>query len=97
MTSDYTVEKTGNDDRGRYWIDLGDGFEAEMTYVWRNGIMVINHTGVPRQFEGRGIALKLVKRAVEDATAGGFLINPLCPYVDVQFRRHPDWADLRAS
>lgn len=97
MSTEHTIMKDGNDSAGRYWIELGKGFEAEMNYVWRNGVMVINHTGVPRQFEGKGIALKLVKRAIEDARQDGFRINPLCPYVDVQFRRHTDWADLRAS
>lgn len=97
MTTDYTIEKSGNERAGRYAIDLGDGYEAEMTYVWRDGVMVINHTGVPRPFEGRGIALKLVKSAIEDARREGFCIDPLCPYVEVQFRRHPDWSDLRAG
>lgn len=96
MTDDHIIERTDTPSAGRYAIDLGDGYQAEMTYVWRGGIMVVNHTGVPRPFEGRGIALKLVKRAVEDARREGFRIDPLCPYVDVQFRRHPDWSDLRA-
>ena len=58
--------------------------------------MVIDHTGVPPEFEGRGIALKLVKASIEDARREGFKITPVCPYVVVQFRRHPEWADLLA-
>ena len=82
---------------GRYWAPLADGLEAEMTYRFANDVMVINHTGVPPAFEGRGIALKLVKRAIADARKDGFKIVPQCSYVAVQFRRHPDWADLLAA
>lgn len=96
---EYTLDihhtQAGN--RGRYWADLGDDNAAEMTYLRRpDGTMVINHTGVPKAFEGRGIALKLVKRAIEDARRDAFKIVPQCPYVAVQFRRHPDWSDLLA-
>lgn len=97
MTDEHRVDHTGDAARGRYFIDLGDGYEAEMTYIWRDGVMIVNHTGVPRQFEGKGLALKLVKRAVADAGERGFTINPVCPYVDMQFRRHRDWAPLRAD
>lgn len=97
MSEDLVIEHETGQNRGRYHAALGEGHEAELTYIRReDGAMVINHTGVPRQFEGRGIALKLVKEAIADARAGGYRIVPQCPYVAVQFRRHPDWADLLA-
>ena len=92
-----TVHHTLTANRGRYWIDLEPGAQAEMTYLRReDGTIIIDHTGVPPAFEGRGIALKMVKRAIDDARSGGFKIVPQCPYVAVQFRRHPDWGDLLA-
>ena len=97
MSDEHIIERTDSPAGGRYAIDLGDGYEAEMTYRWRDGVMVINHTGVPRPFEGRGIALKLVKRAIADARKESFRIDPVCPYVELQFRRHADWSDLRVG
>ena len=41
-------------------------------------------------------ALKLVEQVITDAQAAGIKIVPLCSYVDAQFRRHPEWADLLA-
>jgi len=61
-----------------------------------DGTIIIDHTGVPPEYEGRGIAARLVKRAIADAREEGFKITPLCSYVVAQFRRHPEWADLRA-
>ncbi|WP_371823374.1 GNAT family N-acetyltransferase [Paracoccus sp. Z118] len=36
----------------------------------------------------------LVRRAVEDARAGGRSIVPLCPFAKAQFQRHPEWHDV---
>lgn len=83
--------------RGRYWADLADGYTAELTYRAREeDVIVIDHTFVPPAFEGRGIALQLLKRAIADATEKSLKIVPQCPYVAVQFRRHPDWSGLLA-
>lgn len=97
MAIDLEISHENAAGTGRYWAPLGDGFVAELTYRERDGgVIVINHTGVLKPFEGRGIALALVKRAVADAREKGLKIVPQCPYVAVQFRRHPDWADLLA-
>lgn len=80
--------------KGRYFY-RADGAEAEMTFT-RAGdhLMIIDHTLVPDAFRGRGIGLRLVSRAVEDARASGKKIMPLCPFANAQFRRHPEWADV---
>lgn len=94
---EYDVNHDSSEKSGRYWIELRDGVQAELTYH-REGddVIRITHTGVPAPFEGRGIALALVKRAIADARETGTRIIPQCSYVAAQFRRHPDWADLLA-
>ncbi|WDR01259.1 GNAT family N-acetyltransferase [Devosia algicola] len=97
MNDTYTIERQSQSDHGRYVIDLGDGFEAEMTYRMTSPkVMSINHTGVPTKFGGRGVAAQLVHAAIADARSEGFRIVPLCSYVAAQFKRHPEWSDLRA-
>lgn len=59
-------------------------------------VRVADHTLVPRELEGRGIARRLVEELVADARTYGFKIDPRCSYVEAQFRRNPDWAELRA-
>lgn len=95
--TELTILREDGPASGRYFIRLAPGFEAEMTFRKAdNGTITIDHTGVPPEYEGRGIAARLVNRAIADAREQGFRITPVCSYVVAQFRRHPEWADLRA-
>lgn len=86
-----------NDGRGRYVLDMPGGQEAYLTFARdRPGHMNIDYSYVPPAFRGRGVAVGLVARAVEDARVGGTRITPLCGYVAAEFRRHKDWQDVLA-
>lgn len=81
--------------KGRYVVEGPDGSIAEMTFTKVGARQVIiDHTGVPDAFRGKGVGALLVARAVEDARAAGKTIIPLCPFAAAQFRRHPEWADV---
>lgn len=73
---------------------------GRLTWVARDSaqgpVRVVEHTLVPPRLEGRGIAAQLVAALIQDARAQGFLVDPQCSYVAVQFQRHPEWADLKA-
>ena len=56
--------------------------------------MIIDYSFVPPAYRGRGVALRLIRTAVEDARRTGTKISPLCGYVAAEFRRHRDWADV---
>ena len=96
--TDHTINVQRNGEQGRYVIVLNDGAEAEMTFTRRGDIMRINHTGVPEQWEGHGLARQLLDRAIADARAEGLKILPACSYVIAQFKRHADeWKDVVAG
>lgn len=88
------IERQEGASKGRYVVRL-DGSEAEMTYS-RAGksMIIIDHTSVPDALRGRSVGQALVRRAVEDARAGGRTIFPLCPFAKAQFARHPEWQDV---
>lgn len=91
--SDIKLERGAG--RGRYSATIGDGEPAELTFVERGaGHIVIDHTYVPAQYRGRGVALKLLTKAVEDARAEGTKITPVCSYAVAEFRNRPEWADV---
>ncbi|MCE0504397.1 N-acetyltransferase [Roseivivax sp. GX 12232] len=80
--------------RGRYLLRQ-DGAEAELTYsIASPRLIIADHTGVPEALRGTGAGQALVARMVADARAEGVKIVPLCPFVNAQRRRHPDWADV---
>ena len=91
--SEFDIARHEEGSKGRYVIQL-DAAEAELTYsIASPTLRIADHTGVPDAFRGTGAGVALVKRLVEDARAEGFKIVPLCPFVNAQRRRHPDWAD----
>ena len=93
---DITLQRRGH--RGRYVLPMPDGEEAELTFVEGGpGQIIVDHSWVPPRHRGRGVALRLVERAVADARAAGVKITPLCRYVAIEFRRHPQWVDVLKS
>jgi predicted GNAT family acetyltransferase len=78
----------------------GSSAIGRLTYVRRKGdqgdVLAAEHTLVPVDIGGRGVAGKLVEALIADARAEHFRVDPQCSYVEAAFRRHPEWADLRA-
>ena len=69
---------------------------GRLTYVRRENVVVAEHTLVPVEIGGQGVAAKLVEALIADARTEHFRIDPQCSYVEAAFRKHPGWADLRA-
>jgi predicted GNAT family acetyltransferase len=92
-----TISRQGNDDAGEYRAHV-PGSEAigRLTWVTRDGVRVAEHTLVPPELGGRGIAGQLVEALIADAREQGFKVEPQCSYVAAAFAKHPEWKDLRA-
>lgn len=83
--------------RGEYHARVeGSDAIGRLTYQRQGDTVIADHTLVPTEIGGRGVAAELVKALVADARKFGFRIVPQCSYVEAAFRRHPEWADLRA-
>jgi predicted GNAT family acetyltransferase len=59
--------------------------------------MMLVHSEVPQQLEGRGIASALVKAAFNYAADKGMDVLPVCSYVRSWVQRHPEVAPLLAD
>ena len=93
---DHEITREQGPTKGRYVIRR-NGEEAELTYSITSPTLIIaDHTGVPDSFRGTGAGLALITRMVADARAEGFRIMPLCPFVNAQRRKHPEWSDAFA-
>ena len=84
-------------DYGEYRAHVaGSDHLGRLTWVERSGARVAEHTLVPPEIGGRGVAARLVEAMVADAREQGFKIRPVCSYVVAAFDRHPEWADVLA-
>lgn len=92
------IVKSDETTHGAYRMDVeGSDVPAELTWKARGEARIVDHTFTPPAARGKGIAFKLVEAVVADARESGFTIVPQCPYVAAQFRKHPEWADVRAE
>ena len=91
------VERSAQGKQGEYRVTL-EGASQSATLGWRDedGVRHAEHTFVPPDYRGKGVAGRLVEALVEDARTQGFKIAPDCSYVANWFTQHPDAADLRA-
>jgi uncharacterized protein len=90
-----TITRHGDAKAGEYHAHVpGSASIGRLTWKARGGVRVADHTLVPTEIGGRGVAARLVEALIADAREHGFKIVPQCSYVAAAFQRHPDWADL---
>ena len=80
-----------NTDASRFEL-RADGWLAELVYRIRGDRLVLIHTEVPLELEGRGIGGRLVTAAVDRAAREGLTLVPLCPFARGWLARHPEAA-----
>ena len=73
-----------------------DGRLCVCEYRRDGQVLLFTHTEVPRALAGRGIAAALVGAALAWARDEGLAVRPLCSYVALYMRRHPQTQDLLA-
>lgn len=90
---DAIITREDEGSKGRYVLHQ-NGREAEITFsIASPQTIIADHTGVPEGLRGTGAGHALVAFMVEDARAKGFKVVPLCPFVNAERRKNPDWAD----
>lgn len=68
---------------------------GELVVEIKDGLITAFHTEVRPAAEGRGYGRQLLEALARHARSQQLKIKPLCPYVLLQFKRHPEqYADL---
>ena len=91
-----TIDRQNDGARGAYVATI-TGIEGDARLAYRDegsGVIAAVHTETSDGLRGKGVALKLVERMVEDARTEGIRILALCSYVDHERQKHPEWADV---
>jgi predicted GNAT family acetyltransferase len=73
-----------------------DGLLCRCNYRLHGNTLMLVHTEVPPQLEGRGLASALVRAAFEHARENGMDVLPVCSYVRTWVQRHPEFNSLVA-
>ena len=94
--ADVRITREEGPTKGRYVARAeGTDAEAQLTYSRSSPTLVIaDHTEVPDVFRGQGIGRLLAARMVEDARKEGVKVYVLCPFVNAERKKHPEWADV---
>jgi len=94
MAADQNIEVTDAPDRERYEVSV-DGESAGFTmYRLRPGLIAFVHTEVDERFQGRGVAGRLIRFALDDARARDLAVLPFCPFVMAYIEGHREFEDL---
>lgn len=73
-----------------------DGHRALAAYQMEGDTIVFTHTIVPPEIEGRGVASKLIRAALDSARDRGLKVVPQCQFVRAYMEKHPETRDMLA-
>ena len=79
----------------RFELDA-EGDIAVAYYRLADGVMTFHHTETPPHLQGRGIASRLVRGALDQVRAQTLKVVPRCSFVASYVARHPEFNDLLA-
>jgi uncharacterized protein len=94
VTSDTEGLVVENDEEAQQFRLRVDGQVARIEYSRENGTIIFSHTEVPPALEGKGIAARLAKAALEYARDHKLAVAPRCQYVAAYIRKHPEFQPL---
>ena len=87
--------KLDENKRGAFVVEKAGKQLAEMEIAISGNNLTVYHTEVSEELRDHGIAAKLVSNMVTYAREHKLKVIALCPYVSVQFKRHPEkYADI---
>jgi predicted GNAT family acetyltransferase len=79
---------------GSYEAVLGGRVVGRVIYQRRDARVIIRHTIVDPEFQGRGVATDLVRKVLDDVAANGWRLTSYCSFVTAFLARHPGYARL---
>jgi predicted GNAT family acetyltransferase len=88
------IEVADAPDRERYELSVDGEVVGFTVYRTRPGLIAFVHTEVDERLQGRGLADRLIRFALEDARARGLAVLPFCPFVNAFIDRHREFEAL---
>lgn len=86
---EFRVNEKGNQ------FELLTGDELSFLEYYKDGKKIfLNHTEVPVDLRGHGVAARLVEKSLQYCRAHKFIVVPACSYVAHYIDNHPEWYDV---
>ena len=73
---------------------VSNGHEAKLQYAIEEGRVIIVHTHVPPELEGKGMASTLARHVLSFLQQHQTPTVVLCPYIKGYMKRHPEYNDI---
>ncbi|HEY4377867.1 MAG TPA: GNAT family N-acetyltransferase [Acidimicrobiales bacterium] len=88
------IEITDHHERSRYELAVDGQLAGFADYRRRPGVIDLVHTQIDPEFQGQGLAGKLIAYMLDSARAEGLVVEPSCPFVRKFLGDHPADRDL---
>ena len=88
------IEVTNAPEAERYELSIDGKVVGFTVYTARPGLIAFIHTEIDEDLQGRGLADRLIRFALEDARARRLAVLPFCPFVKAFIERHPEFETL---
>jgi predicted GNAT family acetyltransferase len=88
------IEVADAPERERYEISIDGEVVGFTAYATRPGLIAFVHSEVDERFQGRGLADRLIRFALEDARRRDLAVLPFCPFVKAFIERHREFEEL---
>jgi predicted GNAT family acetyltransferase len=88
------IEVADARERERYELSIDGEVVGFTAYRARPGLIAFIHTEVDERLQGRGLADRLIRFALEDARTRGLAVLPFCPFVKAFIERHREFEAL---
>ncbi len=91
------LKTINNEEKNRFEL-IVEGHLGRIEYIInKTGLIFLTHTEVARKLEGKGVASKMVKEALQYIQEHDLKLAPLCPYVAGYLKKHPEYQSLLAE
>lgn len=94
MTTDFKQTPVVHNMAAKRFEVTVDGKVAFSKYLLAGEKIVIEHTEVPAELEGQGLASRIVRSALDHARAQNLKVLPICPFAASFIQRHPEYQGL---
>ncbi|PZG07449.1 GNAT family N-acetyltransferase [Nonomuraea aridisoli] len=88
------TEVVDNPTENRFEIHVDGKLAGFADYRLLPTKVIFTHTEVLPEYEGQGLAGKLVGHALQVSADTGLRVVPACPYVAKYIERHPEFKEL---